>query len=156
MRRTSSSCAALLNVLPSSTNPRATFTVNTLDEHLDMLMVPSSDPRTPRIVADQPWSGAKQSRLRIVAAMGAISMMSSDSQAVGQAVTGDRIRTLTRGMKAQFGSLGDRPENEATSPAFTPLPAIIINPSHRPSLGEEHRRGVKAADMCRRPCLLRR
>ena len=75
------------NVLPSSTNPTRPFTVNTIDEHLDMLMVCHHlDSRIPEDVA------FAESRIRpeTIAAedllhdLGAISMMSSDSQAMGR------------------------------------------------------------------------
>jgi urease subunit alpha len=75
------------NVLPSSTNPTRPFTVNTLDEHLDMLMVCHHlNPNIPEDVA------FAESRIRgetiaaedILHDLGAISMMSSDSQAMGR------------------------------------------------------------------------
>jgi len=75
------------NVLPSSTNPTRPFTVNTLDEHLDMLMVCHHlDKNLPEDVA------FAESRIRgetiaaedVLHDMGAISMMSSDSQAMGR------------------------------------------------------------------------
>lgn len=75
------------NVLPSSTNPTRPLTVNTLDEHLDMLMVCHHlDPRMPEDVA------FAESRIReetiaaedVLHDLGAISMMSSDSQAMGR------------------------------------------------------------------------
>jgi urease subunit alpha len=75
------------NVLPSSTNPTRPYTVNTIDEHLDMLMVCHHlDPNLPEDVA------FAESRIRgetiaaedILHDMGAISMMSSDSQAMGR------------------------------------------------------------------------
>src|SRR4051812_5701942 len=75
------------NVLPSSTNPTRPLTVNTLDEHLDMLMVCHHlDPNLPEDVA------FAESRIRqetiaaedILHDLGAISMMSSDSQAMGR------------------------------------------------------------------------
>ena len=75
------------NVLPSSTNPTMPFTVNTMAEHLDMLMVCHHlDPRIPEDVA------FADSRIRaetiaaedILHDMGAFSMMSSDSQAMGR------------------------------------------------------------------------
>ena len=75
------------NVLPSSTNPTRPYTVNTLDEHLDMLMVCHHlDPNLPEDVA------FAESRIRgetiaaedILHDLGAISMMSSDSQAMGR------------------------------------------------------------------------
>jgi urease subunit alpha len=75
------------NVLPSSTNPTMPFTVNTMDEHLDMLMVCHHlDARIPEDVA------FAESRIRaetiaaedVLHDLGAISMMSSDSQAMGR------------------------------------------------------------------------
>ncbi len=77
----------LPNVLPSSTNPTRPYTVNTVDEHLDMLMVCHHlDPSIPEDVA------FAESRIRketiaaedILHDLGAISMMSSDSQAMGR------------------------------------------------------------------------
>jgi len=76
-----------MNVLPSSTNPTRPYTVNTIDEHLDMLMVCHHlDPNLPEDVA------FAESRIRgetiaaedILHDLGAISMMSSDSQAMGR------------------------------------------------------------------------
>jgi urease subunit alpha len=75
------------NVLPSSTNPTRPFTVNTIDEHLDMLMVCHHlDPKVPEDVA------FAESRIRaetiaaedILHDLGAFSMLSSDSQAMGR------------------------------------------------------------------------
>ncbi len=79
--------AGLANVLPSSTNPTRPYTVNTLDEHLDMLMVCHHlDPSIPEDVA------FAESRIRretiaaedILHDLGAFSMISSDSQAMGR------------------------------------------------------------------------
>ncbi|MES1150551.1 MAG: urease subunit alpha, partial [Dongia sp.] len=107
----------LPNVLPSSTNPTRPFTVNTLDEHLDMLMVCHHlDPRIPEDVA------FAESRIRretiaaedILHDLGAISMMSSDSQAMGR-VGEVVIRTwqTAHKMKAQRGALpGDGGAND--------------------------------------------
>src|SRR5471030_2251291 len=97
------------NVLPSSTNPTRPFTVNTIDEHLDMLMVCHHlDSRIPEDVA------FAESRIRpeTIAAedllhnLGAFSMMSSDSQAMGR-VGEVIIRTwqTAHKMKVQFGKL---------------------------------------------------
>jgi urease subunit alpha len=108
---------SLPNVLPSSTNPTRPFTVNTLDEHLDMLMVCHHlDPRIPEDVA------FAESRIRretiaaedILHDLGAISMMSSDSQAMGR-VGEVIIRTwqTAHKMKTQRGSLtGDPAQND--------------------------------------------
>ncbi|HEY7459109.1 MAG TPA: urease subunit alpha [Xanthobacteraceae bacterium] len=79
--------AALKNVLPSSTNPTRPFTVNTLDEHLDMVMV--CHHLDPEIAEDLAFA---ESRIRqetiaaedILHDLGALSMMSSDSQAMGR------------------------------------------------------------------------
>ena len=97
------------NVLPSSTNPTRPFTVNTIDEHLDMLMVCHHlDSKIPEDVA------FAESRLRpqtiaaedILHDRGAISIMSSDSQAMGR-VGEVLIRTWQTAdkMKKQFGKL---------------------------------------------------
>jgi urease subunit alpha len=105
-------------VLPSSTNPTRPFTVNTVDEHLDMLMVCHHlDPRIPEDVA------FAESRIRretiaaedILHDLGAFSMMSSDSQAMGR-VGEVIIRTWQTAdkMKRQRGRLpedGDRSDN---------------------------------------------
>ena len=99
------------NVLPSSTNPTRPFTVNTLDEHLDMLMVCHHlDREIPEDVA------FAESRIRgetiaaedILHDLGAISMISSDSQAmgrVGEVIT--RTWQTAAKMKEQRGRLSD-------------------------------------------------
>ena len=99
----------LPNVLPSSTNPTRPFTINTVDEHLDMLMVCHHlDPSIPEDVA------FAESRIRcetiaaedILHDLGAFSMISSDSQAMGR-VGEVIIRTwqTAHKMKLQRGSL---------------------------------------------------
>jgi urease subunit alpha len=107
----------LPNVLPSSTNPTRPFTVNTLDEHLDMLMVCHHlDPRIPEDVA------FAESRIRretiaaedVLHDLGAFSMISSDSQAMGR-VGEVIIRTWQTAdkMKKQRGALaGEKPGND--------------------------------------------
>ena len=106
-----------LNVLPSSTNPTRPFTVNTVDEHLDMLMVCHHlDPRIPEDVA------FAESRIRretiaaedILHDLGAFSMIASDSQAMGR-VGEVIIRTWQTAdkMKKQRGSLpGEKGDND--------------------------------------------
>ena len=107
----------LPNVLPSSTNPTRPFTVNTIDEHLDMLMVCHHlDPRVPEDVA------FAESRIRpetiaaedVLHDLGAFSMMSSDSQAMGR--VGEVIlRTwqTAHKMRVQRGPLAEeRGEND--------------------------------------------
>jgi len=79
--------AGLPNVLPSSTNPTRPFTVNTIDEHLDMLMV--CHHLSPRIPEDLAFAESRIRKETIAAEdilhdMGALSMMSSDSQAMGR------------------------------------------------------------------------
>jgi urease subunit alpha len=97
------------NVLPSSTNPTRPYTVNTLDEHLDMLMVCHHlDPSIPEDVA------FAESRIRretiaaedILHDLGAFSIISSDSQAmgrIGEVIT--RTWQTAHKMKVQRGSL---------------------------------------------------
>ncbi|MBN8906051.1 MAG: urease subunit alpha, partial [Rhodospirillales bacterium] len=109
--------AGLPNVLPSSTNPTRPYTANTLDEHLDMLMVCHHlDSAIPEDVA------FAESRIRketiaaedILHDLGVISMMSSDSQAMGR-VGEVIIRTwqTAHKMKVQRGALpGDGPRND--------------------------------------------
>ena len=109
--------AGLDNVLPSSTNPTRPFTVNTIDEHLDMLMVCHHlDARIPEDLA------FAESRIRketiaaedILHDLGALSMMSSDSQAMGR-VGEVIIRTwqTAHKMKQQRGALpGDGAGND--------------------------------------------
>jgi urease subunit alpha len=105
------------NVLPSSTNPTRPLTANTLDEHLDMLMVCHHlDPNLPEDVA------FAESRIRqetiaaedILHDLGAISMMSSDSQAmgrVGEVIT--RTWQTAHKMRQQRGALaGERDGND--------------------------------------------
>lgn len=99
----------LPNVLPSSTNPTRPFTRNTIDEHLDMLMVCHHlDSRIPEDVA------FAESRIRretiaaedILHDLGAISMMSSDSQAMGRiGETITRTWQTAHKMKVQRGRL---------------------------------------------------
>src|SRR6202041_463666 len=75
------------NVLPSSTNPTRPYTVNTLDEHLDMLMV--CHHLDPKIAEDVAFAESRIRKETIAAEdilhdLGAFSMMSSDSQAMGR------------------------------------------------------------------------
>lgn len=105
------------NFLPSSTNPTMPYTVNTVDEHLDMLMV--CHHLDPRIAEDVAFAESRIRRETIAAEdilhdLGAISMMSSDSQAMGR-VGEVIIRTwqCAHKMKLQRGRLaGERGEND--------------------------------------------
>ena len=97
------------NVLPSSTNPTRPFTVNTLDEHLDMLMV--CHHLDSSIAEDLAFAESRIRRETIAAEdilhdLGAISMMSSDSQAMGR-IGEVIIRTwqTAHKMKVQRGAL---------------------------------------------------
>jgi urease subunit alpha len=105
------------NVLPSSTNPTRPYTINTVDEHLDMLMV--CHHLDPGIAEDVAFAESRIRRETIAAEdilhdLGAFSMISSDSQAMGR-VGEIVIRTwqTAHKMKAQRGSLAeDSPRND--------------------------------------------
>ena len=124
--------AGLPNVLPSSTNPTRPFTHNTLDEHLDMLMVCHHlDPSIPEDLA------FAESRIRretiaaedILHDLGALSMMSSDSQAMGR-VGEVVIRTWQTAdkMKRQRGPLaGDGRADNARAKRY--VAKYTINPA---------------------------
>jgi urease subunit alpha len=128
------------NVLPSSTNPTRPFTVNTLDEHLDMLMV--CHHLDPAIAEDVAFAESRIRRETIAAEdilhdIGAISMMSSDSQAMGR--VGEVImRTwqTAHKMKVQRGALapdGARNDNFRVKryiAKYTINPAITHGVSH--------------------------
>ncbi|MCZ8277392.1 MAG: urease subunit alpha [Acetobacteraceae bacterium] len=118
-------------VLPSSTNPTMPYTVNTVDEHLDMLMVCHHlDPRIPEDVA------FAESRIRketiaaedILHDIGAISMMSSDSQAMGR-VGEVIIRTwqTAHKMKVQRGRLPEEKGNNDNARAKRYIAKYTIN-----------------------------
>jgi urease subunit alpha len=101
------------NVLPSSTNPTRPYTVNTVDEHLDMLMV--CHHLDPAIAEDIAFAESRIRRETIAAEdilhdLGAFSMISSDSQAMGR-VGEVMIRTwqTAHKMKMQRGWLGPAP-----------------------------------------------
>lgn len=101
------------NILPSSTNPTRPYTVNTIDEHLDMLMVCHHlDPSVPEDVsfADSRIRPETIAAEDILHDMGVFSMMSSDSQAMGRvAEVITRTWQTAHKMKVQRGSL---PEDE--------------------------------------------
>jgi len=130
------------NILPSSTNPTRPFTVNTLDEHLDMLMVCHHlDAKIPEDVA------FAESRIRpqtiaaedILHDLGAFSMISSDSQAMGR--VGEVIcRTwqTAHKMKLQFGKLD--PAGNSPADNFRVLRYIAkytINPAISHGISED-------------------
>ncbi|MEV0382515.1 urease subunit alpha [Nonomuraea sp. NPDC050643] len=124
--------AAYPNVLPSSTNPTRPHTVNTLDEHLDMLMV--CHHLNPSIPEDLAFA---ESRIRpttmaaedVLHDLGAISMIGSDSQAMGR-IGETIIRTWQTAhvMKGRRGQLGDGPADNLRArryiAKYTICPAI--------------------------------
>ena len=123
----------LPNVLPSSTNPTRPYTVNTVDEHLDMLMVCHHlDPSIPEDVA------FAESRIRretiaaedILHDLGAFSMIASDSQAmgrVGEVIT--RTWQTAHKMKVQRGSLVGDPAEHDNSRVKRYIAKYTINPA---------------------------
>ena len=132
--------AGLLNILPSSTNPTRPYTANTLDEHLDMLMVCHHlDPAIPEDVA------FAESRIRketiaaedILHDLGALSMISSDSQAmgrVGEVIT--RTWQTAHKMKVQRGGLpGDGAADNARVKRY--VAKYTINPAIAHGMAEE-------------------
>ena len=130
----------LPNVLPSSTNPTRPYTINTIDEHLDMLMV--CHHLDPAIAEDVAFAESRIRRETIAAEdvfhdLGAISMMSSDSQAmgrIGEVIT--RTWQTAHKMKQQRGSLkGDtsRHDNQRVKryvAKYTINPAITHGIGH--------------------------
>jgi urease subunit alpha len=132
--------AGLPNVLPSSTNPTRPYTVNTLDEHLDMLMVCHHlDSSIPEDVA------FAESRIRketiaaedVLHDLGALSMMSSDSQAMGR-VGEVIIRTwqTAHKMKTQRGPLpGDGAADNARVKRY--IAKYTINPATAQGMARE-------------------
>lgn len=142
----------LPNVLPSSTNPTRPYTVNTVDEHLDMLMVCHHlDPSIPEDVA------FADSRIRketiaaedILHDLGAFSIISSDSQAMGR--VGEVIcrtwQTASK-MKSQRGALGDGSADNYRARRY--IAKYTINPAL--AHGIAHEVGSvevgKLADLC--------
>jgi len=123
----------LANVIPSSTNPTRPYTVNTMDEHLDMLMVCHHlDPNLPEDVA------FAESRIRgetiaaedILHDLGAFSVMGSDAQAmgrVGEVVT--RTWQTASKMKDQRGYLGADAEGSDNQRIKRYVAKYTINPA---------------------------
>src|SRR6266700_142939 len=125
--------AGLKNVLPSSTNPTRPFTRNTLDEHLDMLMV--CHHLDPSIAEDLAFAESRIRKETIAAEdilhdIGALSMMSSDSQAMGR--LGEVIiRTWQTAdkMKKQRGRLKDEKGDNDNVRVKRYLAKYTINPA---------------------------
>jgi urease subunit alpha len=125
--------AGYANVLPSSTNPTRPYTVNTVDEHLDMLMV--CHHLDPSIAEDVAFAESRIRRETIAAEdllhdLGAFSMISSDSQAMGR-VGEVIIRTwqTAHKMKVQFGSLDADPAGHDNSRLKRYIAKYTINPA---------------------------
>jgi urease subunit alpha len=121
------------NVLPSSTNPTRPYTVNTLDEHLDMLMV--CHHLDPKIAEDVAFAESRIRRETIAAEdilhdIGAFSMMSSDSQAMGR-VGEVIIRTwqTAHKMKCQRGRLAEETGDNDNFRAKRYVAKYTINPA---------------------------
>ncbi len=123
----------LANVLPSSTNPTRPYTVNTVDEHLDMLMV--CHHLDPNIAEDIAFAESRIRRETIAAEdilhdLGAFSMIASDSQAMGR--VGEVIlRTwqTAHKMKVQRGSLEGDPARHDNLRARRYIAKYTINPA---------------------------
>jgi urease subunit alpha len=121
------------NVLPSSTNPTRPYTVNTLDEHLDMLMV--CHHLDASITEDIAFAESRIRRETIAAEdilhdLGAISMMSSDSQAMGR--VGEvvmRTWQTAHKMKTQRGSLKEDVSRNDNFRAKRYIAKYTINPA---------------------------
>src|SRR5271155_4695898 len=125
--------ASLPNVLPSSTNPTRPFTRNTIDEHLDMLMV--CHHLDPGIAEDIAFAESRIRRETIAAEdilhdMGALSMMSSDSQAMGR-VGEVIIRTwqTAHKMRETRGPLGEDTAQHDNARVKRYIAKYTINPA---------------------------
>ena len=125
--------AGYSNVLPSSTNPTRPYTVNTVDEHLDMLMV--CHHLSPSIAEDVAFAESRIRRETIAAEdilhdLGAFSMIASDSQAmgrVGEVIT--RTWQTAHKMKVQRGSLSGDPATHDNLRARRYVAKYTINPA---------------------------
>jgi urease subunit alpha len=121
------------HVLPSSTNPTRPYTVNTIDEHLDMLMV--CHHLSPDIAEDVAFAESRIRRETIAAEdilqdLGAFSMISSDSQAmgrVGEVIT--RAWQTAHKMKMQRGPLAEDKSGHDNARAKRYVAKYTINPA---------------------------
>jgi urease subunit alpha len=125
--------AGLANVLPSSTNPTRPFTKNTIDEHLDMLMV--CHHLDPSIAEDLAFAESRIRKETIAAEdilhdLGALSMMSSDSQAMGR-IGEVIIRTWQTAdkMKRQRGRLKEEKGDNDNARVKRYVAKYTINPA---------------------------
>ena len=137
--------AGLPNVLPSSTNPTRPYTVNTLDEHLDMLMV--CHHLDPSIAEDLAFAESRIRKETIAAEdilhdLGALSMMSSDSQAMGR-VGEVIIRTwqTAHKMKTQRGALPEESGDNDNFRVKRYIAKYTINPAIAHGVVEHDRLG---------------
>ncbi|RYX85257.1 urease subunit alpha [bacterium] len=125
--------ASEANVLPSSTNPTRPFTINTVEEHLDMLMVCHHlDARIPEDVAfaDSRIRGETIAAEDILHDLGVFSMISSDSQAmgrIGEVVT--RTWQTAHKMKEQRGTLAGDDANSDNARIKRYVAKYTINPA---------------------------
>jgi urease subunit alpha len=142
------------NVLPSSTNPTRPYTVNTVDEHLDMLMVCHHlDPNIPEDVA---FAESRIRRETIAAEdifhdLGVFSMIASDAQAMGR--VGEVIsRTwqTAHKMKVQRGPLPEDSDDADNLRARRYIAKYTINPARTHGIGHEvgSLEAGKLADIC--------
>jgi urease subunit alpha len=130
-----------VNVLPSSTNPTRPYTVNTLDEHLDMLMV--CHHLDSAIAEDLAFAESRIRRETIAAEdilhdLGAISMFSSDSQAMGR--VGEvtiRCWQTAHKMKTQRGALPGDSERHDNARVKRYVAKLGINPALAQGLSHE-------------------
>jgi urease subunit alpha len=125
--------AGYAHVLPSSTNPTRPYTINTVDEHLDMLMV--CHHLDPNIAEDVSFAESRIRRETIAAEdilhdLGAFSMIASDSQAmgrVGEVIT--RTWQTAHKMKVQRGQLQGDPADHDNRRARRYIAKYTINPA---------------------------
>ncbi|MFK8077560.1 MAG: urease subunit alpha [Granulosicoccus sp.] len=121
------------NVLPSSTNPTRPYTINTIDEHLDMLMV--CHHLDPAIAEDVAFAESRIRRETIAAEdilqdLGAFSMIASDSQAMGR--VGEvvcRTWQTAHKMREQRGSLSGDPSDSDNERVKRYISKYTINPA---------------------------
>lgn len=125
--------AGMMNVLPSSTNPTMPYTVNTIDEHLDMLMV--CHHLNPSVPEDIAFADSRIRRETIAAEdilqdMGVFSMTSSDAQAMGR-VGEVALRTWQTAdkMKKQLGIMKGDKEYADNNRAKRYIAKYTINPA---------------------------